>query len=635
MLWDQLLQLKGHIRIEVEKLKKLLSDQYIDYEITDKQVDMLAQLYVRILNDGNAEVLSRLASIQQALGVRFVERTEKARFYKTAGGYERARFVVLKIPERVHISRLVQLANLTDLYDRLMIAPQDGYVLRDVVQLSKIVMGAVVHGSNMEREVNLIHSNLSGYANLISRRQFISRSTVQAVNGQQVILGVEGSRYRYAFLSDMFTERNEVTLFGKSYNFTKSDLKDSPSSVPVLAVASSKYQVQFLDWFMGKHSKKKTVLGGGGAFCIVEKTVTLDWSGEQPRIASLTEPRVFVSQPFSINPTSGEGTKAADNRFVGVDIGEYGLAWSLIEVTDLAVRQVDSGFIADPQQQILKSAVQSLRDKQVRATFVSPDTRVARIRESLIGAYRNQLEDLAMRKNARLSFEYEVSGFETGGNRVAKIYDSIKRGSIRKKENNAQNKMAWGDRGIDNWGFETTAAGTSQFCSSCKRWASLAIDDGGDYELQSYDDGLFSTEIADGRIRLLGKQDMPLTIKGKDLKGLAYKSMRPNIDGLGMNIVEKKLGVKKFSDLKKEFGQNKSRGNIAIFICPYCDCHHVSDADKQAAFNIAVRGYIKSVNPERAKKSGDKGLSAEFLTMKESKMKFEPVQLVFDQKNNC
>ena len=34
------------------------------------------------------------------------------------------------------------------------------------------------------------------------------------------------------------------------------------------------------------------------------------------------------------------------------------------------------------------------------------------------------------------------------------------------------------------------------------------------------------------------------------------------------------------------------RGNSAIFICPFKGCHAVADADIQAAFIIAIKGYL-------------------------------------------
>ncbi len=377
------------------------------------------------------------------------------------------------------------------------------------------------------------------------------------------------------------------------------------------------------------HQKKKTNLKLSGAFTILEKTISLNWSKQHPKVSLNDDPRVFVSQPFEILPAKAAEYKVgkAKKRFIGVDIGEYGLAWSLIEVDGNKVTQLESSFIADNQQQVLKKDIISWRQSQVRQTFTSMDTKVARLRESLIGSYKNQLESLALSKSATLSFEYEVSGFEAGGNKVAKVYDSIKRGTVYKKDNSPQNSQSWGKKGANNWALETTAAGTSQTCSRCGRWASLAIEDNQTYELESYEDKLLKTGIVDGVVRLLSKQDASTNLRGKDLKGLIYKTMRPNMGGLGIEIVKRKLGVDKFAKLQKEFGQNKSRGNIAIFVCPYTDCHHISDADQQAAFNIAVRGYLKSVNPARAKKSGSEGLSARFLCQEQAKLIFDPILL--------
>jgi hypothetical protein len=317
------------------------------------------------------------------------------------------------------------------------------------------------------------------------------------------------------------------------------------------------------------------------------------------------------------------------NRYLGVDIGEYGLAWHLIEVDGDKIVSLDYGFMADPQQQTLKKAVQDLRAKQVRATFNSPDTQVARIRESLIGSYRNQLEDLAMRKNATLCFEYEVSGFESGGAKIAKVYDSVKRGDVNKKENDSAKQQAWGKRGDNNWAYETTAAGTSQFCTKCKRWSSLAINENETYEIAEYQDGLHKAKINDGEVRLFSKEPT-LSLNGRELKSAIYKAMRPNIDGEGMAIVKRQKAAQ-WKAIEQQFGAGKPRGNIGIYICPYTDCHHISDADIQAAFNIAVRGYLKEKHPERAEKTGELGLSAEFLCGQQNKITHSAIDL--DVKN--
>ncbi len=613
-LWKQLTNLKSLIRNDLDSLTAIVKGKYDDYEILDKQIDMLARLSNRITSDGNPRVISVLKSIQDELGLNFSDRTELDRYY--ISGFERAKVRRNEISKRITIHHLVNLADLTGLLELASARPEQENLLRDATQLLKIVVSALVRGGDQERVVSLLTSNLSGYANLLSRQVFVSRATVQSANGGQLTLATKDNKYYYAFNSSRFAERDSAMKFKKTYNFSTLDIGDKVSDEPYLAVQSSYYQVQFLDWFMGKHKKKKTILGAGGAFSIAEKTVEIDWSGEKPTIKSETDYRVFVSQPFEIKPLS-EGRQVPENRFIGIDIGEYGLAYCLVEVNEGAVKVEKTGFIEDRQQRKLKYAVKSLRDNQVRSTFNAPNSLVARIRESLVGSYRNQLEDLAMKSNARLSFEFEVSNFETGSSRISKIYSSIKRGDIKKRDNNAENKMAWGDRGQANWGVETTAAGTSQTCSKCRRWASLAIEDAKTYELSEYDDRLFRTSIGDGEVRLLTKKDTGSSVKGRELKGLIYKAMRPNEDGLGMEIVKRRHDWTMLSD---EFGAGKPRGNIGIYICPYLDCLHISDADIQAALNIAIRGYLKY--------SSDKAIkTAEQFVVKSAEMKFEEIGL--------
>jgi hypothetical protein len=637
-LWEQLKNLKSLVYEEIDKLEEVLSDNFKDYKIENKQIDMLAQLYNRIKIDGNEEVILVLENIEKELEVNFSDRTDRATFNLT--GFERGKYKELKIPNRIMISRLQELSQCSELYKKIKSAPQNDFNLRDITQLSKIVTAAIVRGSNKEREVNLIHANLSGYANLISKGEFISRYPVQAVNGMQNLLAHNGNgHYFYKFNDKKFVniEKQEVIFANQGNNFTATDEKfwtKTTQNVPVLAVRSSRYQIQFLDWFFGKHSKKKSWLSAGGSFTIAEKNCRIDWSGEEPKIIDQQNDRLFVSQPFTINPPSKRlvDSEKIRNRYIGVDIGEYGLAWSLVEVNGDRVEQIESGFIFDNQQLTLKKDVKDLREKQVYATFTSPDTKIARVRESLIGSYRNLLEDMAMQKNARLSFEYEVSNFETGSNKISKVYDSIKRGSVVKKDNNIDNKQAWGNLKNDEFiwkAFETTAAGTSQFCTKCKRWSSLSVSDSVEYKLEEYEEGLFKIKINDGKyVRVFApKNHADDSIKGEDgLKNMIYKAMRPNMDGVGIQVVERKFGPEKFAKLQKNFGPGTKRGNIAIYVCPYIECQHIADADLQAAFNIAVRGYLKYANPDRAKNNREEGLSTKFLCEAEMLLSFNPVE---------
>ena len=57
-------------------------------------------------------------------------------------------------------------------------------------------------------------------------------------------------------------------------------------------------------------------------------------------------------------------------------------------------------------------------------------TRIARLRESVIGSYRNQLHQLSLKHQGRLVFENEISHFEIGGQQIKKIYASIKQADV-------------------------------------------------------------------------------------------------------------------------------------------------------------------------------------------------------------
>lgn len=696
-MFEQTYQLKSLVCSEIDKVKKVLEEaKDIDkIEVksepetkTDKgkskggnyTINVLARFYSRFTDknyNGNNEVKTALEGIAKELGIEneFKEYKDDnnkwaKRFYLS--GRERQDFNLVKFERTLTANRILEISKLAELLEKCKTDFNKDNLLRDVVQLSKTVSALVLTSTEKKEQIEntYTHSKLGGYVSIISKQHFISRYQVQVAGsdgngnnnfagGNQVTLGIgmdkskkgdEIERYFYAFKmfkcdESLKTTLNKICKAKDNTENPETDIVETASKYSALKVESSKYQIQFLEWFFGKCEKKKTNLKLAGAFTILEKESKLNWDGENPTCEASTENRVFVSQPFTLVPKNAPefSPEKIKNRYIGVDIGEYGLAWSLIVVddsdkNDIKVKQEGHGFIADSQQQVLKNEVKSWRQNQVRQTFTSMDTKVARLRESLIGSYKNQLESLVLTQNATLSFEYEVSGFEVGGNRIAKIYDSIKKGSV-KRDNDTENIQAWGGQKAGpklvpikshNWALETTDAGTSQFCTACKTWASLDIDDNAKYEIENYEDGLFKAKLDSNRyVRLFAPKNSKAgdLVAGKDLKGMIYKAMRPNEDGLGMKIVERKLGPVKFNKLMEDFGAGKKRGNIGVFVCPYIDCHHIADADKQAAFNIAIRGYLKSANPDLAEKTGAAGLSRERLTEMESKLSFDPIGL--------
>jgi hypothetical protein len=600
-----------------------------DALVTDRQVAALAASSQR---SEVSEVRDAYARLEKLLEADFARQHGRDRYF--ISGFER-QSGLRKLPyEPVSVQDVLRAAQIEQLLDQLKTRITAPNLLRDAMQLSKTLLAMAIFAADKaqmfkapdtsgltERQQKLleryaekdtmdrktaellqvyIHSELSGFAALISKRVVIERASVQAANSKQAFLAYEssGSKRRYYVKHATIAEdvsggkqfERPLWLPSKSDNYKSSHFTEKTTPIGTfLAIKSSKYQVQFLEWLLGYISRRKTILAAGGAFTIAERTIKLDWSGDVPRAVPQGDKRLFISQPFTMEAKTEPKsvTRESKPRFMGVDIGEYGLAVNIIECDGSSVQSIHTEFLTDPQHRKLASRVKELRENQVRATFNQVNTKVARLRESLVGAYRNQLEALALRHDAYLSFEREVSGFEAGGARIAKVYDAIKRADVKKKDNNQQNNQSWGKLKADQnrWAREATAAGTSQTCSKCKRWASLLIDDGKTYKLSDHLK-IAGLKIAtlEGKVKVVCWPKGIKTLAGRELKGAIYAALRPPENGISLALA----GIESLPE-----GWRAARGNMAIFICPFVDCHHVSDADMQAALNIAIRGFAK------------------------------------------
>lgn len=645
-LWEQLRTLKAQIREEIDALIADTDVNFANYEIQPRQVESLAFLYERLFSDKNSsrEIREILTQIDTELGGKFVKfRPRWTTFMPDKNNYARQKREVLEFAP-VEISRILAIANLPELFAKisqnLNNEPKNFANFRDAIQLSKTLSAMIVRDQDkdIQRKVNFHHSQLSGFANLLSKREIIERYAVQAVNGGQNLLGidVDSRKYFYKFNEEKFANIEKFqAVFMKEMNnssatddkkFTKNRVAEEK---PALAVKSSRYQTQFLDWFFkeitGDFKKRKSSLTAGGSFTIVEISQKIDWSGEEPRIEKNGEDRIFVSQPFTIDPPENREFSAEKiaNRYLGVDVGEFALDWCLIEMDGNFAKILEQGSIADGQQRSVKKDVKDLRNNQVRATFSAPNTKIARVRESLIGSFRNQLESLAIAKNARLTFEYEISHFQTGGRQISVVYNSVKKAEVLRKDNYVDIKQAWGGikRGLSTkpmlvrefpqYAFEVVAGGTSSFCTNCKR-------DAYDWLKENDIKGLMGTEVRPD----LGQAKWRYFAKEKISE---YAKNHANFD---VNKALEMVEIHENADAKIR----EKTSTVDLFICPFCG--FITHADKQAAFNIAVRGALKDRElkkyPDREmpnKLAGDQKLSKDNMTKWQVDLEFAPVEL--------
>jgi hypothetical protein len=434
-----------------------------------------------------------------------------------------------------------------------------------------------------------ILSELRGAIAKMSRTEHVERYTVQTLGSEErfpLCLRDSGGKRLWCIANEpptvlrgRYTQCPEGKVavrlkagkaFGANDEFTAACVE--PASL--FALHTSTYHLQFLDKALGGPSSwwshRKFNLKMGEPSFIVERAVRTTWDIVKEWVSfERGEPRVCASIPFTVRGTEEVVPLDERSRYMGIDVGEYGLAWTIVERGDRAKvgKIVASGFLFEPLTHEIRNFVQTLKARQSLGTFGAPSTKLGRLRENAVTSLRNQVHDIALRYRAVPAYEAEISNFESGGNRVKVVYDSVKRADVdRSYEDDAgtmEANLVWGKM-AKQFGKQVGAYATSYLCTKCGR---------SPYEEQD-------------------------EAQKKEKK----EGSRPSVADF------KKLESKQFADLQQHplLRQNSEgvsqweerRGNSALYVCQYCN--HVSDADRQAAYWIALKRILRDRKGKKA-----------------------------------
>lgn len=518
---------------------------------------------------------------------------------------------------------------------------------------------------------SLILSEVRAVATLYSKKEYTARYSVQVVGSddkfklyyipsnssitlsKEIITSSHSSDKRkqlmkphyYALVLGNTSVRNRGNL--SSVALGKKEIKltfwSDEEASKLFRLSSSPYQLQFLDKYLyrPKGWENMDITLGEWSF-IVERRYKVEWNlgTKKPRFSLATNEKekkknkLYVAIPFNLKPVESAQKSAPlkeiakgkekDEKdlsrlnypILGIDVGEYGLAYCLVEfnydkntgeifgaeiLKDKRGKEI-CGFIEDRNIANIKDRFVEIQQRAKQGAFDEEDTTVARVRENAIGALRNRIHIIVTRQGASAVYEDSISNFETGSGRTTKIYNSVKRADTEfESEADKQiHKHVWGD-GAKWVGRNISAYASSYTCARCLH--SL-------YEVKKSDLSKIKVLKPDGRIVAMagpcGEIKGYLSGKEKEKYQEGYqfkdtdedlKAFRKIVRDFARPPVNKENSevLKKYArGLLEEFEIEEfreRRGNSAIFVCPFCQ--FVADADIQAAFMMAVRGYLR------------------------------------------
>jgi hypothetical protein len=351
----------------------------------------------------------------------------------------------------------------------------------------------------------------------------------------------------------------------KSTNKTSLQLatKGGSSHLYALPLKTSVYQKQFLEGMLWGDQGNLIDKKMKGSSVIIEQEKQVKWNGreivfedgkfslywavpfefEKPQTKTLPSHRFLEGTAIEITNASQKEQKQyrCERNILGIDLGEYGFGWAVFDPR--AEKFIASGFQRIPLLKKMRVEAASWRDTQARGIFSRPTTYLADIREQAAGQTRNQIHRLAIKYRAIPIYEDSVDGFESGGQRIEKLYKTLKTSDVIGPNSNAADKVVrrhfWGNDYAQIGGV-IGASKTSQTCRGCGRCATAEIEE-----------------------KIKQEKDESVKVRLREERDRIKQAQR----GSG------------------------SDGGQSLFICQLCG--RKTHADEQAAKNIALKYFFK------------------------------------------
>lgn len=486
---------------------------------------------------------------------------------------------------------------------------------------------------------SFLFSSLKGYANVYSKDRYIAKYTMQIIRSDEKF-PIYMVKKDLSVLNENWSENPVDLLVNHRYfvgltrptkkkvkEHTKNALQVNKNNLQLTSIEhdelgayavinTSYYQTQFLDRLIYKPKEWANInIKINEPSFVLEKEYIITWDldTKRPKFTSIENSKhnkLYLALPFTISainikdkaPIHYVKENPLDYPILGVDVGEYGLAYALCKFSPQTANIIDCGFIYSSEIANIQDKFSLIQQRSRTGLFNQKLSIVERVRTNAIGSLRNKLHVYVVDNLSTPIYEFSIKNFETGSGKITKIYNSVKRADteFESEADKSIHNHVWG-KGTKYIGRALSSYGSSYTCVNCCK-SVYEIEENnvpmrGVIVLESDKNPIFKVQYGSLVFNVYSKSGINETNVGvlddKKIGTLLKKAKdyaRPPVESAVLAYV-----IPNYYDIKHKLqGFRDKRGNSAIFVCPFCN--YLSDADIQAAFVMAVRGYINLSN---------------------------------------